>query len=73
MDCRPAWHLPVMFLCLAGIVIITAKGSYDSGWDAAEKHQAALKSQRDQIMQKIGVCDWAKVMAAHIKCQEQLP
>ena len=43
------------------------------GYMRANGEQAARWEEHDRIMQYVGVCKWAKIMADDMRCKTELP
>lgn len=43
------------------------------GYAVAYSEQAARASEHDRVMQYVGVCKWAKIVADDIRCKTELP
>lgn len=61
-----------MGICAANGIV-----NYRQGYSDGKTAEAALyqsnKSEHDRIMQFVGVCKWAKIMADDIRCKQELP
>jgi len=68
-------------IILIGLGIALLGGALYGGWTEGDRHgyfranaqRDARKDEHDQVMQKIGVCKWAKIMADDIRCKQELP
>lgn len=43
------------------------------GRERERTEQAMRKSEHDRVMQYVGACKWAKIMAEDIRCRGELP
>lgn len=63
------------FAIIFAIALVIAADGYDRGWHdgtvAADKRHAEDREEHDRIMRKIGVCSWAKVVAAQVQCKSE--
>ena len=69
------WDGPTLVIVLLlGFVFGFAWGD-GAGFRVGERHAEAraeaAKSYHDTVMRKIGVCSWAKIMAAQIECKNE--
>jgi ribulose bisphosphate carboxylase small subunit len=63
---------------VAGVLIPMWLGyhfAFRQGWkqgvEYANQLHTANREEHDTMMRKIGVCSWAKVMAAQVQCQNE--
>jgi hypothetical protein len=66
---------------VAGSVLIASYGvgsfyvgrgvGYAVGYEAGIKHDFERLAENNAVMRKIGLCSWAKVMAAKIECKRE--
>lgn len=43
------------------------------GYAVANSEHAARASEHNLVMQKVGLCAWARVMADDVRCKQELP
>lgn len=68
-----------LFIGFLGITLLG--GALYGGWTEGDRHghlranaqRDARKDEHDRIMQKIGTCKWAKIVAEDIRCKQELP
>jgi hypothetical protein len=69
------------FFSLVSLAVASNVIGYSFGWGSGDQRgyarataeQAVRKSEHDLVMQKIGVCKWAKIMAEDTRCKTELP
>lgn len=63
----------VVMLCAGALGAALREVARQDGYEQAKAEQRATRDEHDRIMQKIGVCKWAKIVAEDTHCKAELP